>query len=214
MVVLEAGEYDACDLACGVKEHRQMHVRIGVLMDETGVGINSRGKLQLLDVRKISGNKILVLRPRRLGKPVAFGNVDWPCDTKDILQWVDQPAPKRPFQQSLLKSLLQQSSLKSPFLHPLLKSCRTVGRIAFSGSVTAASRYPADYWHLYCLHYWLLLFTVSGPAVPFCHALRSSIPFVKSQLNPRTLPEVAGKALFGRFTYPCISSIPTGIILF
>ncbi|CAN0127637.1 unnamed protein product [Scytosiphon promiscuus] len=96
LVVLAAGEYQPCDLACGVKEHLQMHVRIGVLVDMTGEGRKAKGKLQLLDVRKISGNKILVLRQPRLSRPVVFGDIDWPCDTKNILKLGGTVGPQEP----------------------------------------------------------------------------------------------------------------------
>lgn len=96
LVVLAAGEYDACDLACDVKEHPQMHVRVGVLVDMTAEGMKAKGKLRLLDVRKISGNKILVLRQPRLSRPVVFQDVDWPCDTKDILQLGRAEGPQEP----------------------------------------------------------------------------------------------------------------------
>lgn len=37
-VVLRPDEYTFCDMACGVKEHSQMHIRIGVLKHMTGEG--------------------------------------------------------------------------------------------------------------------------------------------------------------------------------
>lgn len=82
--ILVPGEYDVCDLACGVKEHSQMHVRVGVLVDMTGDGTEAEGKLQLLDVRKISGNTILVLRQPRLSRPSLFRKIDWPCNAQTI----------------------------------------------------------------------------------------------------------------------------------
>ena len=83
-MVVENGTYEDCDLSYDVKEHSQMHVRVGILMDLTGRGVEARGKLQLLDVRKISANKILVLRERRLQLPTNLGKVDWPCKDQDI----------------------------------------------------------------------------------------------------------------------------------
>ena len=81
---VENGAYEDCDLSYDVKEHSQMHVRVGVLMDMTGEGTEAMGKLQLLDVKKISANKILVLRERRLKLPTKFGKIDWPCEDEDI----------------------------------------------------------------------------------------------------------------------------------
>lgn len=82
--IVEAGTYEDCDLSYDVKEHSQMHVRVGVLQDLTRRGLKSTGKLQLLDVRKISGNKILVLREPRLSKPAQYEEIDWPCDAEAI----------------------------------------------------------------------------------------------------------------------------------
>lgn len=83
-MLVENGTYEDCDLSFDVKGHSQMHVRVGVLVNMTGEGIEAKGKLQLLDVRKISGNKILVLRERRLKLPAKFGKIDWPCEDEDI----------------------------------------------------------------------------------------------------------------------------------
>lgn len=84
-MLVENGTYEDCDLSCDVKQHSQMHVRVGILMDMTGEGIGAqRGTLQLLDLRKVSGNKILVLRERRLRLPIKFGTIDWPCEDEDI----------------------------------------------------------------------------------------------------------------------------------
>lgn len=96
LAILAPGVYNSAELSCGVKEHPQMHVRIGVLMEKTGAGMKAKGKLQLLDVRKISGNKILVLRRPRLSMPVAFGTVDWPCDAKQIIQLGRPADPREP----------------------------------------------------------------------------------------------------------------------
>ena len=84
-MVVSCGTYEDCDLSCDVKEHLQMHVRVGVLVGMTGDDeMEATGKLQLLDVRKISGNKILVLRQPRLEKPVQYRKITWPCDAEDI----------------------------------------------------------------------------------------------------------------------------------
>lgn len=82
--IVEAGIYEDCDMSYDVKEHTQMHVRIGVLMGLTREETEWRGNLQLLDVRKISGNKILVLREPRLSRPVQYRKIDWPCCAEDI----------------------------------------------------------------------------------------------------------------------------------
>lgn len=78
------GTYEDCDLSYDVKEHPQMHVRVGVLQDMAGEGTEATGKLQLLDIKKISGNKILVLREPRLKLPAKFRKIDWPCEDEDI----------------------------------------------------------------------------------------------------------------------------------
>ncbi|CAN0080015.1 unnamed protein product [Ectocarpus fasciculatus] len=83
-VVLGPGKYTVCDMAYGVKEHPQMHIRIGVLEDMTGVGSKAKGKFQLLDLKKIGGNKVLVLRQPRLTEAIMYEEVDWPCAAKDI----------------------------------------------------------------------------------------------------------------------------------
>ena len=82
--IVEPGMYADVELGCDVKEHLQMHVRVGILKDLTGEGVGTTGKLQLLDVRKISGNKILVLRQPRLSRPTPFPAIDWPCGAEDI----------------------------------------------------------------------------------------------------------------------------------
>ncbi len=82
--IVESGTYEDCDLSYDVKEHSQMHVRVGVLLGMTGTGMRSKGKLQLLDVRKISGNKILVLREPRLSRPAQYEEIDWPCGSEEI----------------------------------------------------------------------------------------------------------------------------------
>ena len=71
-------------MCCDVKEHLLMHVRVGVLQDLAGSGLRAKGKLQLLDVHKIGGNKILVLREPRLRHPTEFPEIDWPCRPEAI----------------------------------------------------------------------------------------------------------------------------------
>lgn len=85
-MIVEAGIYEDCDMSCDVKEHTQMHVTIGVLVGLTGDNMDCQGKLQLLDVRKIGGNKILVLREPRLRRPVQYRKIDWPCGAEDICE--------------------------------------------------------------------------------------------------------------------------------
>ena len=82
--IVESGTYEDCDLSFDVKEHSQMHVRVGVLQDLTGTGVKAKGKLQLLDVRKLSGNKILVLREPRLSRPAQYSEIEWPCGSEEI----------------------------------------------------------------------------------------------------------------------------------
>lgn len=82
--LVAAGTYEDREMCCDVKEHLQMHVRVGILQDLTGGGVRSRGKLQLLDLHKISGNKILILREPRLGHPAEFPEIDWPCGAEEI----------------------------------------------------------------------------------------------------------------------------------
>lgn len=83
-VLVKPGTYEDCDLSFDVKQHSQMHVRIGILVDMTGTGPEQKGKLLLLDERKISRNKILVLREPRLKLPANFGKIDYPCKAEDI----------------------------------------------------------------------------------------------------------------------------------
>lgn len=83
-VLVENGTYEDCDLSYDVKEHAQMHVRVGILKEMTGEGPEATGMLQLLDVKKISGNKILVLRERRLKLPSKFRKIAWPREDDDI----------------------------------------------------------------------------------------------------------------------------------
>eukprot|EP00752_Nemacystus_decipiens_P013425 g11888.t1 len=82
--LVAAGTYEDREMCCDIKEHLQMHVRVGILLDLSGEGVGARGKLQLLDVHKISGNKILVLREPRLRHPAEFPEIDWPCGAEKI----------------------------------------------------------------------------------------------------------------------------------
>ena len=83
-VLVGNGTYEDCDLSYDIRQHSQMHVRVGILVEMTGEGIGAQGMLQLLDVRKVSGNKILVLRQRRLNLPSKFGKIGWPCEDETI----------------------------------------------------------------------------------------------------------------------------------
>lgn len=83
-VLVENGTYEDCDLSYDVKEHAQMHVRVGVLTGMTGQRLELTRKLQLLEVRKISGNKILVLREPHLSRPAKYEEIHWPCSAEDI----------------------------------------------------------------------------------------------------------------------------------
>eukprot|EP00752_Nemacystus_decipiens_P015533 g13859.t2 len=79
-----SGAYEKCDLSYDVKKHSQMHVKVGIIEDIVGEGPGATGKLQLLDLRKFSGNTILVLREARLKLPSQFRKIDWPCNNEDI----------------------------------------------------------------------------------------------------------------------------------
>lgn len=87
LVALAPGEYQTCDLACRVEDHPlPMRVTVGIVVNMAGEGMEATGKLRLLGVREISGNKILVLRQPRLSRPVMIGEIDWPCETRDIIE--------------------------------------------------------------------------------------------------------------------------------
>ncbi|CAN0359753.1 unnamed protein product [Ectocarpus sp. 6 AP-2014] len=78
------GMYEDSEMSCDVKAHLQMNVRVGVLQDLTGKGLRLKGKLQLLDAKKISGNKVLVLREPRLEGLTEYEQIDWPCSAEEI----------------------------------------------------------------------------------------------------------------------------------
>ncbi|CBN78661.1 conserved unknown protein [Ectocarpus siliculosus] len=82
--IVDVGTYEDCDLLCDLKQHLQMNVRVGILSNLEGVEVELTGRLQLLDSKKISGNKILVLRQLRLSRPSQFRKIDWPCDPEAI----------------------------------------------------------------------------------------------------------------------------------
>ena len=81
-----AGSYEDCDLTCDIRAHLQMHVKIGVLRNmATGTnGTNATGTLQVLDLRRMSGNKLLVLRQPRLDAPSMYREIEWPCTNDEI----------------------------------------------------------------------------------------------------------------------------------
>lgn len=80
--IVPAGTYQDCEVSCGFKAHQQMNVKVGVLSNLTS---NKQGILQVLDEDRISGNRILVLRPRRLEMPWQFTELSWPCTAEKIM---------------------------------------------------------------------------------------------------------------------------------
>ena len=81
---VETGTYEDSEMSCDISPNMQMKVRVGVLQALTGSGVRLTGKLQLLDVKNISGNKVLVLRQPRLKGPVEYEPIDWPCSAEDV----------------------------------------------------------------------------------------------------------------------------------
>lgn len=96
--IVGAGIYEDKEMRCDVKEHLQMHVRVGILEGLTGEGVGATGKLQLLDVHNISGNKVLVLREPRLSRPTEFPAVDWPCGAEEVCNVKAKVARRTVFQ--------------------------------------------------------------------------------------------------------------------
>lgn len=84
--IVLAGGYEDTEPPCDIRAHLQMHVKIGVIRNrEAGTNGNSaKESLQLLDLRRMSGNKILVLRQPRLKAPTMFPEIDWPCTSDEI----------------------------------------------------------------------------------------------------------------------------------
>ena len=80
---VKSGTYEDSEMPCDVKPNLQMKVRVGVVRELTGTGYQ-RGKFQLLDVKNISGNKVLVLRSPRLEGLFEYKEIDWPCSGADI----------------------------------------------------------------------------------------------------------------------------------
>lgn len=80
--IVPAGTYQDCEVPYGLKAHQQMKVKVGVLKRlKCNTGI-----LQVLDEDRISGNRILVLRPRRLETPWQFAELSWPCSAEEIMR--------------------------------------------------------------------------------------------------------------------------------
>ena len=112
---VKSGTYEDSEVPCDVKEHLQMNVRVGILQDLTGTGLRLKGKLQLLDVKKISGNKVLVLRQPRLEGLSEFEQIDWPCSAEDIcnvqvLKVPGTPSAVGPAWQPAAASMEEESS--------------------------------------------------------------------------------------------------------
>lgn len=84
--IVRAGGYEDTEPPCDIRAHLQMHVKVGVIrkMEAGTNGNNSKGSLQLLDVKRMSGNKILVLRQPRLETPSMYPEIDWPCTSDEI----------------------------------------------------------------------------------------------------------------------------------
>lgn len=76
--------YEDSEMSCDVKAHLQLNVRVGVLQGLTGNGLMLKGKLQLLDAKKFSGNKVLVLREPRLDSLTEYEQIDWSCSAEAI----------------------------------------------------------------------------------------------------------------------------------
>ena len=84
MTEVKSGNYEDSEMPCDVKPNLQMKVRVGVVRKLTGTGDQQRGKFLLLDVKNISGNKVLVLREPRLAGLTKYKEIDWPCSEEDI----------------------------------------------------------------------------------------------------------------------------------
>lgn len=84
--IVRAGSYEDAEAPCDIRAHLQMHVKVGVIRQMgTGTnGNNGKGSLQLLDLKRMSGNKLLVLRQPRLETPSMYPEIDWPCTSDNI----------------------------------------------------------------------------------------------------------------------------------
>ncbi|CAB1106731.1 unnamed protein product [Ectocarpus sp. CCAP 1310/34] len=78
--IVAAGDYDDCEVLCDLGVHLQMNVKIGVIenLEAKDNVRHSKGTLQVLDVEAMGGNRILVLRPKRLRMPCSFPVLPWP----------------------------------------------------------------------------------------------------------------------------------------
>lgn len=79
--IVPAGTYQDIEMPCGLRAHPQMNVKVGVIRNLMG----NRGTLQVLDQDRISGNRILVLRPKRLTMPCSFDELPWPSKPDVIM---------------------------------------------------------------------------------------------------------------------------------
>lgn len=79
--IVPAGTYQDIEMPCGLRAHPQMNVKVGVIKNL----VDNRGTLQVLDQDRISGNRILVLRPKRLTMPCHFGELPWPSKPHEIM---------------------------------------------------------------------------------------------------------------------------------
>eukprot|EP00752_Nemacystus_decipiens_P002890 g2689.t1 len=84
--IVRSGGYEDTEPPCDIRAHLQMHVKVGVIrkMEAGTNGNNGTGSLQLLDLKRMSGNKILVLRQPRLETPSMYPEIEWPCTGKKI----------------------------------------------------------------------------------------------------------------------------------
>lgn len=79
---VKPGWYDDVEMPRGVRNHKQMHLKVGVF---TALDEHNNGRVQVLDEERISGNRILVLRPGRLSPPYQFKELHWPVEPIDIM---------------------------------------------------------------------------------------------------------------------------------
>ncbi|CAM9496040.1 unnamed protein product [Ectocarpus sp. 13 AM-2016] len=85
LVIVEPGAYSDHELHAGLKDHEQVDLIVGVLLQDNP---DEAGKLQLLVTRKISRNTQFILRKQRMSGPFAYQAIDWKCTTRDILEAV------------------------------------------------------------------------------------------------------------------------------
>ncbi|CAN0077009.1 unnamed protein product [Ectocarpus sp. 12 AP-2014] len=85
LVIVKPGAYSDHELHAGLKDHEQVDLIVGVLLQDSP---DRAGKLQLLVTRKISRNTQFILRKQRMSGPFAYQAIDWNCTTRDILEAV------------------------------------------------------------------------------------------------------------------------------